>query len=530
MSDVLDSESGGIVLTARHKTQSVLLIWWCNFVSAKLCVPLRLGGLYVLWFLLPQRRIRGTHRFAENSVSFGHGLLILGLCAAFICLTSIEGRAQTQTRVKITVTSPETVVVQAHLFSPSRLWSFRNAYAGVLGIAERIDRFRANGVYVRMIAMGEFRSSEDATEIDYVVHMRRPSPADVAHVSWLNEDHGFLMFADLLPQGMEAVSLELSVPRGWTIHSAIAPDTDGLYQVSHPDDAIFFLGRSVRSTSKKELDAFITGTWRFKDSVAVKAATRLLERYLELTALKLPSRPAVMIAPLPVGTGSTKWRAQTRGSTVLLLMDPQAQITNWKGQLEIIFAHEVLHLWVPNALTLRGDYDWFFEGFTLYTALLTALDMKAIDFREYLDTLARVYDSYISYPNVLSLIEASERRWTHPWPVVYDKGMLVAFLFDLVLRKESGGKTTLLSRYRELFSPGKADRADGNDVIIGLLSSSPEAADLAASYISGKKDLELDRYLTSYGLVLDTSGKSSRLIPGNKVDDDQKRLLKSLGY
>jgi hypothetical protein len=58
-------------------------------------------------------------------------------------------------------------------------------------------------------------------------------------------------------------------------------------------------------------------------------------------------------------------------------MDPQAPIANWKGQLEIIFTHEVLHLWVPNALRLHGDYDWFFEGFTLYTALLTALELKA---------------------------------------------------------------------------------------------------------------------------------------------------------
>lgn len=457
-------------------------------------------------------------------------IVILGLCVVFICLTSIEGSAQAQTRVKVTVSSPEQVVIQAHLFSPSRLWSFRNAHAGVLGIAERIDRFRANGIYVRMIAMGEFRSSVDATEIDYVVHMRRPTPANAAHVTWLNEDYGFLMFADLLPRGMEAISVEFELPNGWAIQSAIAPDADGLYQVSEPDDAIFFVGRSIRKSSKKELDSFVTGTWPFKDSVTVNAAARVMEKYVELTAFRLPSRPAVMIAPLPVGTGTTKWRAESRGSTVLVLMDPQAQVKNWKGQLEIIFTHEVLHLWVPNALSLHGDYVWFFEGFTLYTALLTALELKAIDFQEYLDTLARVYDSYISYPNVLSLIEASERRWTHPWPVVYDKGMLVAFLYDLVLRKESGGKTTLASRYRELFSPGAADRADGNEVIIRMLSSTPGAADLATSYISGKKDLELDRYLASYGLVLDTNGKSSRLIISNKLDDNQKRLLKSLGY
>ena len=457
-------------------------------------------------------------------------IVILGLCAVFICLTSIEGRAQVQTRVKITVASPQEVVVQAHLFSPSRLWSFRNVHAGVLGIAERIDRFRANGVYVRMIAMGEFRSDVSATEIDYVVRLRRPTPADVAHISWLNEDHGFLMFADLLPQGMEAISVEFEVPKGWTIQSTIASDTDGKYQVSEPDDAIFFVGRSIRRSSQKELDSFVTGTWPFKDSVAVKAAAHVMKEYVGLTGFPLPARPVVMIAPLPVATGVTKWRAQTRGSTVLLLMDPQAQVAKWKGQLEIIFTHEVLHLWVPNALRLRGDYVWFFEGFTLYTALLTALELETIDFQEFLATLARVYDSYISYPNVLSLIEASERRWTHPWPVVYDRGMLVAFLYDLVLRKQSGGKNTLLGLYRELFSAGAADGADGNDVIIKMLSSTPETADLATAYISGKKDLELDRHLASYGLVLDTSGKSSRLVVNNKLDENQKRLLKSLGH
>lgn len=457
-------------------------------------------------------------------------IVILGVCAVFICLTSIEGRAQALTRVKITVTSPQEVVVQAHLFSPSRLWSFRNAHAGVLGIAERIDRFRANGVYVRMIAMGEFRSDAGATEIDYVVRLRPPTPAGVAHISWLNEDHGFLMFGDLLPQGMEAITVEFEMPKGWTIHSTIAPDTDGQYQVSEPDDAIFFVGRSIRKSSQKELDTFVTGTWPFKDSVAAKAAARVMKEYAELTGFPLPARPMVMIAPLPVATGATKWRAQTRGSTVLLLMDPQAQVAKWKGQLEIIFTHEVLHLWVPNALRLRGDYVWFFEGFTLYTALLTALELEAIDFQEYLATLARVYDSYISYPNVLSLIEASERRWTHPWPVVYDRGMLVAFLYDLVLRKQSAGKSTLLGLYRELFSAGAAEGADGNDVIIRLLSSTPEAAELATAYISGKKDLELDRYLASYGLVLDTSGKNSRLVVNNKLDENQKRLLKSLGY
>lgn len=429
---------------------------------------------------------------------------------AFICLTSVNVHAQNQTRVKITVSPANEISIEADLAVPSRSWSFRNAHAGVLGIAERIDGFRANGALARKLTVGEFRSEQNAGRIDYIVRVRRPSPADVAHVTWLTEDHGILMFADLLPRAIEGFSVEFKLPSGWTIHSSLIPEANGHYHVFEPDDAMFFVGRTIRRTSKKGLESFVTGAWPFKDSVASNAAVRVMERYLDLTRFKLPESPVVMIAPLPVQTGSTKWRAQTRGSTVLLLMDPQAQIGNWKGQLEIIFTHEVLHLWVPNSLGLQGDYDWFFEGFTLYTALLTALDLKAIDFREYLDTLGRVYDSYLSYEDTGSLIEASARRWTSRTPIVYDKGMLVAFLYDLLVREESGGKTSVLDRYRELFGDPATDRANGNEVIIRLLSSTPAAADLVKKHIEGSKPLELESVL-------------------KELRTDKKRV-KSLGY
>src|SRR6185503_10679950 len=187
----------------------------------------------------------------------------------------------------------------------------------------------------------------------------------------------------------------------------------------------------------------------------------VLKKYLELTAFKLKSKTSVMIAPLPVATGSVKWRAETRGSTVVLLMDPDAAVTNWPGLLGIIFTHELLHLWVPNALRLEGDYDWFFEGFTLYTALVTALELKFINLNEYLATLGRVYDAYLSRPDELSLIDASERRWTSGNSVVYDKGMLVAFLYDLAMRRDSGGKTRLGSVYRKLFAGATTQPANG---------------------------------------------------------------------
>src|ERR1051326_4512677 len=58
-----------------------------------------------------------------------------------ISLGSNVASAQTN-RVTISVVSQGEVKVDAGLSTPSRSWSFRNAYAGVLGIAERVDDFR----------------------------------------------------------------------------------------------------------------------------------------------------------------------------------------------------------------------------------------------------------------------------------------------------------------------------------------------------------------------------------------------------
>jgi predicted metalloprotease with PDZ domain len=167
----------------------------------------------------------------------------------------------------------------------------------------------------------------------------------------------------------------------------------------------------------------------------------------------------------------------------------------------VIFTHELLHLWVPNSLRLQGEYDWFFEGFTLYTALVTALELKFINFDEYVATLARVYDSYLSREDGVSLIDASERRWTTGNSAVYDKGMLVAFLYDLAIRRDSGGKKWLGSLYKNLFATPVTQPANGNEVIIQLLSSTPSGAELAKSYIDGQRELDLKSLLADRKLL-----------------------------
>lgn len=444
-------------------------------------------------------------------------MLVLGLWTGVFGLGSSSGSSNGRPQVKISVTSAGEVTVRADSLPPSRSWSFRNVYAGVLGLAERVEQFQSfdvNGkeVSVKKIATGEFRSELDATAIGYVVKLRRPGAAEVAHVSWIVGGSGFLMLADLLPESFIDLLVEFSLPAGWTSASPFEMNAQGKYHLVEPEKAVFFIGRSLRKQTKRVdgmlVESVLAGAWPFKEETVLKAAGKVLEKYRALTDFRLPAKSVVMIAPLPVSVGSVKWRAEVRGSTVVLLLDPHATVQNWPGQLGVIFTHELLHLWVPNSLRLQGDYDWFFEGFTLYAALVTALELKFVSFDEYLATLSRVYDSYLSRPDELSLIDASERRWTSGNSVVYDKGMLVAFLYDVAIRRESGGKRWLGNLYKNLFARPATQSviqpADGNEVIIQLLSASPGGADLAKSYIEGQRDLDLKPLLTDRKQLLKT--------------------------
>ena len=420
----------------------------------------------------------GCVRFGGGGIVL-RGLLKTQFCIAILGLwTSVfcsDTYGQNPAWVNLSVSPGGEVRIRITTL-PRQSWSFRNAYAGVLGIADRVSEFKAYKdreveVAAKKIATGEYRTEADAATITYLVKLPPPTPADVAHVSWLVGDSGLLMLADLLPEQTTGALINFSLPAGWTVQSSDTTDQHGNYLRLDTEQSIFLVGRSPRRQSKRVgnvwFSSVVDGKWSFKDETVLKVAEDVLEKYLTLTGFRLGGPSAVLIAPLPVAVGSVKWRAETRGSTVVLLMDPHAKIGNWAGQLGVIFTHELLHLWVPNALRLKGDYDWFFEGFTLYTALVTALQLKFIDLDEYLATLGRVYDSYLSRADGVSLLDASERRWTTGNATVYDKGMLVAFLYDLEIRKNSRGKKWLGSLYSELFARPVLP-ADGNEVIIQL--------------------------------------------------------------
>ncbi|MBC8030069.1 MAG: hypothetical protein H7Z16_08150 [Pyrinomonadaceae bacterium] len=473
-------------------------------------------------------------------------LLLVG-CALLGPTCVGEARAQAH-RARITIVSlaPARVRVDLQLAVATNALSFRNTYGGVLGLGDRIERLEAtNGarsIQVKKLAPGEYQAETKFTLLSYEVNLTEPAqPAQLSHVSWLNSDQGLLMLADLLPRLADpgsVASIKLDVPSGWSVGSNV-PGKNPEYLTTDPDKGVFLVGPSVREKSRRigvtDFTFITSGKWPVSDGDVLKIAEKLIMEYTNLTGHVLQSKTVLMSIEFPGEAGPEHWTAETRGNAVVLLLGTQARRKRVLAKLGVILSHEIFHLWVPNALALEGDYDWFFEGFTLYQALRMALHLKFISFDTFLETIARVYNSYLSSSDHdrLSLIQASERRWTTASSLVYDKGMLAAFVYDLELRRATDCQASLDDIYRQLFRQHGTGQGSANETIIGLLSKPAALNSFGHDYVEGTGRINLQPALTSYGIQLRPAGpraQATKLELVNNLSNTQRKALRCLGY
>jgi hypothetical protein len=470
------------------------------------------------------------------------------LCG-FVSLTNPTGVEAQTLRLRITVTSvaPARIRIDAEFPRATNVLSFRNTYGGELGLGERIEMLeaiKANGetIAIRKLAPGEFQTPEKVTRFKYEVNVTEPlRPAQMSHVSWLNGEQGLMMLADLLPvptkdsASFTSALIMVDVPRDWTVASNALKE-GSQFLTDEPESTVFLMGPAIREKSQQigsnSLSIITSGKWPFTDNEAIKIARQIIDEYSRVTRFDLKRNAVLMLLPFPGEAGPESWSAETRGNDVVLLLGRKASGKRVLSRLGIVLSHELFHLWVPNSLKLVGDYDWFFEGFTLYQALRMDLHLGLISFDNYLETIARVYDSYLSSVDHdrLSLIEASERRWTSPSSLVYEKGMLVAFIYDLTLRSLTECQASLDDVYGELFRLSLTGQEKANEIIIKLLSEQHGLESFAKDYVESAGKINLDSEVSAYGIRVQRGGSGTRLVPGRDLNKAQRKLLGCIGY
>ncbi|HYN83676.1 MAG TPA: hypothetical protein VER32_00380 [Pyrinomonadaceae bacterium] len=448
--------------------------------------------------------------------------------------------------MKLTLTSvePPRVRVEGRRDRATAAWSFRNSYAGMLGLAARVEKLvlrDESGAEVTATrrAPGEYDSARPATHFSYDVNLEPPSTqTNAAHVSWLTRERGLLMLGDLLPLPAREASVRIELPAGWNVTSSHALTAAVNYRITDAESAVFLVGRDLRTARGRAgaapYNVAVTGAWAFDDREAVGAVSDLLKDY-EKSFGGTPRRlVTVIVTPFPGPAAAQAWSAETRGETVTVVTGAWPSKVAAVAQLGGILSHELLHLWVPNGVALEGDYDWFYEGFTLYLAMRARMRQGQVSFQDYLNTLGRAFDAYAAARGAddLSLVELSRRRWTGGSALVYNKGMLVAFLYDLALMKRTAGRSSLEDVYRALFRRhGEGGtRADGNASAVAALGEVGGMSEFVRVHVESPVAINLGASLAPYGLRAEPFGVRTRVSVAASPGKEQRELLKKLGY
>jgi hypothetical protein len=468
-------------------------------------------------------------------------ILKLVLTAAFCVFPGLVAAQDVQPlKAKVTISSlsPARLRINAELPGLTTALSFRNAYAGVVGLGDRVENLEGKvgtgqTIAVRKLTSGEFQSSQSFLDVSYEVDLAGTiRPTDLSHVSSLDAERGLLMLADLLPASsnrgpFNSAEIDISMPDGWRASSNLKRVGEH-FSTDDLETAVILVGSSVDQKKRNAISIISSGKWPFSDDDAIKIASRIRKEHSRTTKFEFKDDAVVMLVPYPGEAGPEKWGAETRGNTVVLVLGRNGSRKKVLGKLGIVLSHELFHLWVPNSLKLKGDYDWFFEGFTLYQALRTDLRLGLISFDDYLNTLAGVYDVYKTKADAdkFSLLEASERRWTNSSSFVYEKGMLAAFVYDLAVRRLSNCNDSLEDVYPSLFDLGETGQANANETIIRLLNRRAGFESFGKDYVENPVNIRLDSTLEPYGIQI----TSSRLLIKPELNESQRKLLACIGY
>ena len=476
------------------------------------------------------------------------------LLVVMACFGGANAKAQVnRITIRVVAGAESHIVVEAEC-APTSVWSFRDSYAGMVGLGNRVKSlkaFAAGGAEapVRQIAPGQYESSAPAVRFVYELNTTPPlNPIDASRISWVNELRGLLMLRDMLPistnspqtsGSRQTLGLTLNLPPGWRAYS-----DDQLnameFNVSDFDDAVIAIGSNLRSSSRRINGTTLTlvtdGQWSFSDTEAMDLAARVYAAHRATFESSSSASVTLDLLPFPRPTAPTLWAAETRGTTVTLLDGNLPSKVGALVQLSTPLTHELFHLWVPNELALDGDYDWFYEGFTVYEAARTAVRLDLLTFSEFLNAIARAYDGYLANAerDRWSLVEASKRRWSAGPSAVYSESMVVAFLYDLRLRMQSRGKQSIEKIYPALLQKYGAHElarpAGGNDAAINVLALDEGTRAFVRAFVTQPAKIDLQQELNPFGLKVEMFGLRTRISISEDLTKQQRDLLRQLGY
>ena len=396
-------------------------------------------------------------------------------------------------------------------------------------------------IAVKKLIEGEYLAESEATGWNYRIDINSAESFTAkAHNSWLENEQGILMFGDLFPQffgknGKKiSARIKFEFPENWKILSSEKRENENTFILENIGKAVFAIGKNWREREIKienfTVNLLLTGEWRFSDADAAEMTREIFENYKKLFGEFSGEKAQINLFPVKNNFG--RWQAETRGNTLTIISGDMPFEKQSVQRLHEQLRHELFHLWIPNYLALTGNYDWFYEGFTVYQSLRTGIEMNRISFNDFLDTLAQAFNLANIQNQQISLIEASKTRKSGANPEAYARGLLAAFLCDVALLQKTKGKRTLSEIFREIYQTHRLpnEPQDGNIAVLRILKTRAELRPVVENYIEGTKKINWTRELEILGIEEITENSAAKLKVKDRLNGRQKDLLDKLGY
>lgn len=380
---------------------------------------------------------------------------------------------------------------------------------------------------------GSYESGKSGIEsFEYVMDLRPPGLASMAHASWIDGERGVLAPADLFPDvgANLPINADFELPAGWKFAFGIP----NKILINDPQREFYFISKKPRESlvAGGVANVVVDGEFKFTDPDAARMVGEIIGQYRSVFGGMPREKISVIIAKFPEDAREGRFEAETRGSTVLIMSADLPNPSQSAQRIHAQLRHELFHLWVPNALELDGAYDWFYEGFALYQSLRTAVALNRIRFDDFLGTLGRAYDADSKIVTRHSLIDASRDRWSGFNTRVYARGMLVGFLIDVEMLARSKGKRSVSDLLRTIWKEHGfgSKRADGSEAVIAAIEKYPELKPIVSSYIRGSDPIEWRTALAAVGIEAVSDMQGTTLRTTAAPTKSQKDLLDKLGY
>lgn len=407
------------------------------------------------------------------------------------------------------------------------LLRFVDRFAGVEGLSERVYALKVSALQgaplpleLRGSGWYAFSSTGQSVTISYEMRLAQAlDPGQQALVSSLGAEAGVLMPADLLPRVCAdeencattgaRVRLQIAAPEGWQVATTELA-RDGYFEPAEVERAVFLVGRLRERTARlgaMSLRVALAGRWDFDEQQVFDLAASIAREQATLIGGTETGDFLVALIPFPQPLTGLRSSAVTIGKSAVLLLNagnnPAQTFAHYRRHL----AHELFHFYLPNAFRIRENFDWFWEGFTRYIALLTLLRLRWLNLQEYLDAIQAEYEAYAFNPlrAESSLIAASPAKFANAasYELVYRKGMLVAALYDLELRWQSSGKLSVVDVMRSLYLDyARRGQAVGNTEVLRALGKLGNFTHLIRDDIEGTREIDWLARVKPYGLIV----------------------------